>query len=1275
MAFSQSLLNQVQELYIAFYDRPADLGGLQYWAGVVTNDYNGNVQGILQDFANSPESQNLYGTITSSNVGAVINQIYFDLFNRGVDPTGLQYWTNAYNTYHMSAGELAYDILNGAQGTDTTTIYNKLMAANVFTQTEGNNYTSALIPTASSFINAVTSTTDLTQITPSSVSSYTQSFQTSTYNLTTGVDTLVGSNPVNDVFNGAYTTWTPGDSITGAQGANNTLNLGDNRTAMDFYVSSSYNPWNLNPVDSSVSGVQNVNVASQTAVSIDTTKWTGVTNLTIAANDYNLIYYVYGNSTVTAAPTTNINFTDSNLNSYTDKITGGKNVVVNESNVSSGIVDVTGGQNVTINASNVNGGKINVYGLNGTQSVSVTQSLASSSDASVASVIVVDFNSVGGNFPSNGTNVYTGFTPTTPSLGTITNVTLDGTNYGAEIYDNNLQTLTVNNGGTGTGFMIYDNSAISGIPNALTLNVSNDGSYTHPIIIRESDQNPAGNKGQYTTLNVVTGAKPSDLSLAFNAATALNVSGNSVLTLSSSSTSTLPALSTVSISGAAGFTAVNTNTYGAPVAVLPATLTSITDSSSGVVNVVLPTNATNTNLTTASFNGSTATGQEIVTITQPVSASIQGGTATNNELVISTSSSSNNFATSTTTTTTGAINSLGTGTISGFEVLGINDSNTTGYSFDIAALGAQLGSFNNTVDLQQVQGTDTLYNLANNSTLQFDDVNNIRSNVATYGKITAQFAGTSGATDTANVVFNHTLNDGIAVTVNSLTLQDSATTPNGIGTLNITDTTVANLVNNPQQYFDFINALTDNSLTTLNINSNNAFAIGALNDNTTSPVTINLNGAAAFVILAGVGLSTPTLTINDNSTTTSSGGGSNLSGTTIGTLQDNALTSLNITATANHAFNISTITDNPTTALTSVAINLNGAGLFSLGTDIFNAKQLTITDNSTNPSATTIANLQDNGSGNLTTLNLAGSHSLTIDSLGTTGSNGITLIALTNINFSGSGTDTITNLYDNAATLAIANTGTGTASITNFFSASNTLTTLTLQGNVGLGTSITDSIGFTLAGATDNAKVNFTLIDTATTTHTNTIVLGNGNDTITLDSTSSTNSSSSTNYNITNYITVGTGTSTINLTDSSSSGNSVSDIIKFADNSAVFTSGTTPTHLTTVSFSASGSATFTDVSFDLSSVLGSTPLSFYTTAINETNATTLSAALSAAVTQVHNLGDNAGYFTYGSSGSTNTYFFADSQTNPGHEAIIALVGTVTQTTVSGDIVHIAAVAA
>ena len=50
---------QVQEMYIAYYGRPADPGGLAYWSNRVAAA-GGNLDAIIQEFGSSAESDELY---------------------------------------------------------------------------------------------------------------------------------------------------------------------------------------------------------------------------------------------------------------------------------------------------------------------------------------------------------------------------------------------------------------------------------------------------------------------------------------------------------------------------------------------------------------------------------------------------------------------------------------------------------------------------------------------------------------------------------------------------------------------------------------------------------------------------------------------------------------------------------------------------------------------------------------------------------------------------------------------------------------------------------------------------------------------------------------------------------------------------------------------------------------------------------------------------------------------------------------------------------------
>ena len=57
-------LDRIQKFYIAYYGRPADTIGLEYWANALDVDLGGDQTEMVKNFGSSeqPEYQNLYGT-------------------------------------------------------------------------------------------------------------------------------------------------------------------------------------------------------------------------------------------------------------------------------------------------------------------------------------------------------------------------------------------------------------------------------------------------------------------------------------------------------------------------------------------------------------------------------------------------------------------------------------------------------------------------------------------------------------------------------------------------------------------------------------------------------------------------------------------------------------------------------------------------------------------------------------------------------------------------------------------------------------------------------------------------------------------------------------------------------------------------------------------------------------------------------------------------------------------------------------------------------------
>ena len=123
----------VQKIYIAYYQRPADPLGLIYWAQRLDVS-NGNLNEIIDAFANSPEAQSLYGSIDENNIGNVIKAIYQAAFNRDPDPIGLEFYTNGFKEGKFTPATIMLDILNGAQADDLIILNNKVQSAINFTK-------------------------------------------------------------------------------------------------------------------------------------------------------------------------------------------------------------------------------------------------------------------------------------------------------------------------------------------------------------------------------------------------------------------------------------------------------------------------------------------------------------------------------------------------------------------------------------------------------------------------------------------------------------------------------------------------------------------------------------------------------------------------------------------------------------------------------------------------------------------------------------------------------------------------------------------------------------------------------------------------------------------------------------------------------------------------------------------------------------------------------------------------------------------------------------
>ncbi len=117
----------MQEMYVAYYGRPAEPAGLQYWADRLSAD--SNLDDILAAFGTSAEYNDNYGQLTNAEL---IKGLYQQMFNRDPDPSGLEFYTNRLESGEASLASIAKQIADGALNSDAETLDNKVALASKY---------------------------------------------------------------------------------------------------------------------------------------------------------------------------------------------------------------------------------------------------------------------------------------------------------------------------------------------------------------------------------------------------------------------------------------------------------------------------------------------------------------------------------------------------------------------------------------------------------------------------------------------------------------------------------------------------------------------------------------------------------------------------------------------------------------------------------------------------------------------------------------------------------------------------------------------------------------------------------------------------------------------------------------------------------------------------------------------------------------------------------------------------------------------------------------
>ncbi len=127
---SQASLSLAQSLYVAYYGRPADPEGLEFWATVL-DDKTVDIKVMLTDFGNSPEYTSRFGNLTSEQL---VNNLYLQMFGRSAEPEGRDFWVGVLARGERNLAEIADSIRSLASPKDKEVLDARTKLADAFTE-------------------------------------------------------------------------------------------------------------------------------------------------------------------------------------------------------------------------------------------------------------------------------------------------------------------------------------------------------------------------------------------------------------------------------------------------------------------------------------------------------------------------------------------------------------------------------------------------------------------------------------------------------------------------------------------------------------------------------------------------------------------------------------------------------------------------------------------------------------------------------------------------------------------------------------------------------------------------------------------------------------------------------------------------------------------------------------------------------------------------------------------------------------------------------------
>jgi S-layer protein len=328
----------IQKLYVAYFNRPADYSGLSFWENAMAGAKDPKTV-LAQISAAFSQSTEYKATFAGMSEMQVVATVYSNLFGRIPDMSGLDFWTQRLMKHDVTVDTVVEKIAAGAQGSDITTLANKVSAATAFTKAldtpekaigyAGDSANSA----AKAWLTTVTDDASLTVATNADALSSTigtvidnGAVTGVTYAMVKGLDTFIGT-ASNDKIIGAI------DSVNAEVNTASSIDSIDGGSGKDTFVLAGAQDLATTNLPT-IKNIEIVELQATGKVEVSTAAFAAVTNLNVTKAG--------GLVDVDAAASTDISVKLA-ANTAAVNVDGGKNVTVNLTNNAAATADINVG--------------------------------------------------------------------------------------------------------------------------------------------------------------------------------------------------------------------------------------------------------------------------------------------------------------------------------------------------------------------------------------------------------------------------------------------------------------------------------------------------------------------------------------------------------------------------------------------------------------------------------------------------------------------------------------------------------------------------------------------------------------------------------------------------------------------------------------------------------------------------------------------------------------------------------------------------------------------